>query len=583
MSLTLSLLGETVVRLNGTPIENLSAEKALALLFYLAVESDRAHRREFLAEMLWPEKPPGFSRNNLKQALSLLKKSLSNQNPGDDYIISSKRDLQFNAGSSHWVDALDLEGKVHKVRSHQHDQLNTCETCIGSLQEAVQLYRDEFLEDFYLPDSPEFNEWTLSKREYYRRLAADALNKLIRCHESKQEYPEAVAYAKDLVELQPWSESSHRKLMALLADTGKRSAALKQFQRCKSMLANEFDAQPSAETTALYEEIKSGQAKKTLRPETASIASSREDAAATSGSEGSKEQTLSTWIKVSVVASCLALVAVLYLAFLRDSPTLSGTSLTGQQNEIALEENQEDPPAQQDNSVGVLSNGEESDPQARTVILKDPDQVCLEGEKLLYLEDFQDGHAQGWPEIEFRAQNWEIVPDPELPENLVARNPGTYEAGSNLEGYTFENAVWRADFYKTGLPEYVFIWHHESEPYETEYGSINSSDYSIAFMHDGTYFHRFWEPQTNVTLLAIPLFVQDEIWHTVEISTYEETLEVWLDGERLLSYQDPDPLPGGELGLALWLSSSEDSMVYFDNFSVCELAGPFVSKYDQQY
>jgi len=49
MELSLSLLGETEVRLDNKLLENLSAEKACALLFYLVVESHHAHRRDALA------------------------------------------------------------------------------------------------------------------------------------------------------------------------------------------------------------------------------------------------------------------------------------------------------------------------------------------------------------------------------------------------------------------------------------------------------------------------------------------------------------------------------------------------------
>jgi DNA-binding SARP family transcriptional activator len=69
MELTLFLLGETEVRIDGKLLKDLSAEKACALLFFLVVESHHAHRRDALAEMFWPEKPQGYGRNNLKQTL----------------------------------------------------------------------------------------------------------------------------------------------------------------------------------------------------------------------------------------------------------------------------------------------------------------------------------------------------------------------------------------------------------------------------------------------------------------------------------------------------------------------------------
>jgi GGDEF domain-containing protein len=56
----------------------------------------------------------------------------------------------------------------------------------------------------------------------------------------------------------PLEESAHRLLMRLLSITGRRGAALQQYQICKSMLARELGIEPAAETVQLYEQIKMG-------------------------------------------------------------------------------------------------------------------------------------------------------------------------------------------------------------------------------------------------------------------------------------------------------------------------------------
>ncbi len=55
--LSLALLGPLQATLDGQPLAGLTSAKARALLVYLAVESDRAHSREALATLLWPEDP----------------------------------------------------------------------------------------------------------------------------------------------------------------------------------------------------------------------------------------------------------------------------------------------------------------------------------------------------------------------------------------------------------------------------------------------------------------------------------------------------------------------------------------------
>lgn len=582
MNLALSLLGEIEVSLNGNVVCDLCAEKTQALLFYLAVESNRAHRREFLAEMFWPDNPPGYGRNSLKQALSQLKKALDDKISDTPYLISSKRDLQFNTGSNYWIDVLELDRYIQSTKTHDHDSLNHCETCIESLSQATELYRDDFLSDFYLPDSPDFNEWILTKREYYRKLIADSLNILISFHENRSEYKEATVYAKDLVELESWRESSHRKLMALLAASGKRSAALKQYQFCKSMLANEFDVQPTPETTALYESIKDWQVSKDPAPDAVSIPASEGQPDPATEPTVRPAKSLSTWIRVSALVSFLALAAILYLVFFRDSPIMIGSSLTGAETALSGEDNPTNFAAPKDNLDGNPSGEGDSDPQGSAAFLVDPGQACLEGEKLLYLEDFQDGQAQGWPEIEFKAQNWDIVRDPEEPDNLVAQNPGLHSTMVTYKGDQFQDAVFRVDFLPTGNTQPAFLWHSNNEPYREERGLVTNSDYSIGFMHHGTQFVRYTYPLPEASLHDGDYWINHDHWQQLEISTYEGMLRVWLNGEELLTYLDPNPLPGGSIGIGLGESLEEGSMVYFDNIRVCELSGPFVSIFDLQ-
>ena len=55
--LSLYLFGPFQATLDGQPLTAFDSDKVRALLAYLAVESDRTHRRESLTGMLWPERP----------------------------------------------------------------------------------------------------------------------------------------------------------------------------------------------------------------------------------------------------------------------------------------------------------------------------------------------------------------------------------------------------------------------------------------------------------------------------------------------------------------------------------------------
>ena len=256
MKLDLSLLGEPEIRFGGDLLENLDSEKARALLFYITVEADRPHRRAELAEMFWPNKPEGYGRNNLKQALAVLRKALGDRDSEEPLLITSNRDVHLNAGSSHWVDIAEFKNTIETVEKHAHQSIDSCDSCAKQLMKVSDLYRGNFLAGFFLSDCQEFEEWVIVNREAYQRMMSNALRNLISYHERRKEYKQACIYGERLIALEPWSESSHRTMMRLLAMNGKRSASLRQYQDCVEMLDNELGVTPTSETTELFEKIK---------------------------------------------------------------------------------------------------------------------------------------------------------------------------------------------------------------------------------------------------------------------------------------------------------------------------------------
>ena len=60
---------------NGEPIR-FRTKKHLALLVYLAVERGRSHRRDRLAQFLWPKAETAEARHSLATALSILRPRL---------------------------------------------------------------------------------------------------------------------------------------------------------------------------------------------------------------------------------------------------------------------------------------------------------------------------------------------------------------------------------------------------------------------------------------------------------------------------------------------------------------------------
>ena len=252
--LELYFLGQFQVMMGGEPLTEFRSQKERALLAYLAAEAGRTHAREMLAGLLWPEVPDRTARSNLRLTLHRLRKSL-NDLSGDPCILEVEHDtLRFNPHDC-WRDFSTFTQLIDEVDDHTHASPQDCPACHEMLEQAAALYQGEFLQGFYVDDSQAFSEWALVKREELHRRFLPVLYRLAEDHLREGDFELARSYAYRQLELEPWREEAHRQLMAILAKNNEKSAALRQYDLCRQVLADEFGAEPDEKTQRLYGDI----------------------------------------------------------------------------------------------------------------------------------------------------------------------------------------------------------------------------------------------------------------------------------------------------------------------------------------
>jgi DNA-binding SARP family transcriptional activator len=128
------------------------------------------------------------------------------------------------------------------------------EKILAALAEGLALYEGDFLDGLTVQELP-FEDWLLAQRERLRELALGALGQMLAHHRAAGATEAAVQTALRLLTLDPLQEPVHRELMRLYAETGRRGAALRQYQVCVATLQRELRAEPETETKALYQEI----------------------------------------------------------------------------------------------------------------------------------------------------------------------------------------------------------------------------------------------------------------------------------------------------------------------------------------
>ena len=267
--LAISLLGHFEVTLDGRPLTRFGTDKTRALLAYLAVEADRAHRREMLAGLLWPECPEAAAHHNLSQSLLLLRKALGDKTAAPypappPFLLATGRTLRFNPASDWTLDVAVFQAGLAVCASAAPEQLGPEDA--RTLTQAVELYRGEFLSDPWLINSVAFDEWRLFKQAQLHLQMVEALDYLVHYHERRGEFALAAEFSRRQIALDPLRESAHRQLMQSLALDGRGPEALAHYAACQTLLAQELGIAPAPETTVLYERIRAARVAGTPPP-----------------------------------------------------------------------------------------------------------------------------------------------------------------------------------------------------------------------------------------------------------------------------------------------------------------------------
>ncbi len=272
-SLSLSLLGQFQGNLDARPLAGFRTNKVQALLVYLAAGEPGPHRRQALAAFFWPGLPERSARVNLRQIIYHLRQTIPNVTSvgaagaeTTPFLLSDRQTVGINPDADIEVDIHRFTAFIEQTLTHEHQDLLSCQACRESLNQAVQLYRGQFLADIYLDDSNAFEDWAAGKRQILDRQALDALETLTNMHMSQKAYAKARGYAERQLQLDDLRESAYRQLMTILALNGQRSEALALYETCRRLLAEELGMTPTTRTTDLYERILAGGVSLETRP-----------------------------------------------------------------------------------------------------------------------------------------------------------------------------------------------------------------------------------------------------------------------------------------------------------------------------
>jgi DNA-binding SARP family transcriptional activator len=97
--------------------------------------------------------------------------------------------------------------------------------------------------------------WLDEQRARLRQMLVRALECFTEIFTWNHELTLATQAAEEILALEPFRESAYQRLMQVHAAMGNRADALRTYQRCRTLLAEELGVDPSPQTEAVYLQI----------------------------------------------------------------------------------------------------------------------------------------------------------------------------------------------------------------------------------------------------------------------------------------------------------------------------------------
>lgn len=231
--LTFKLLGQFDIRWEDRPLV-LPSRAAQTLAAWLLLHPGIAHRREYVAGLIWPESTEKNARGNLRHALWELRAYLP-----AGYIRADRMTIAWRTDAVYQTDLDVLAG-------HRED-----DETVERIEQAVGAYAGELLPGFY-------EEWVVLEREWLHTVFERKIARLLHLLLQEKRWQALLRWAEHWIALGQTPEAAYRGLMAARAGLGDVTGALSAYQRCVEALKRELDVPPSPETERLYADIRKG-------------------------------------------------------------------------------------------------------------------------------------------------------------------------------------------------------------------------------------------------------------------------------------------------------------------------------------
>ncbi len=229
--------GEPTILINEQPVTRWRMARSMEL-FFLLLDNGRPMHKEQIITALWPEIDDHITQT-LHSTIHYLRKSL-----GETCIASHAGtyglDLASLYSNNVWYDIAEFQ--EHEVQAKLALKNKDDATAKTALLAMVGLYRGDYVQSFY-------SDWCIFQRDKLRLAYLDARRQLALLAWSSEQYDESATHWRYILAVDNCQEDAHYGLMRCYMRQGKRSLALRQYQRCVEVLRDELAAEPGPGAT----------------------------------------------------------------------------------------------------------------------------------------------------------------------------------------------------------------------------------------------------------------------------------------------------------------------------------------------
>lgn len=164
MKIKIFLVGLPKIEVDGKEVFTKISKKLLGVVFYLAANQNKSVSKSKLCELFWYDSDESDARTSLRQTLYLIKKYAKEeiflQQEEDSLIISETDFCRLNSNLEIWVDITEFKTTIEKA-----EQAKNVKDKIEYYKKAMNLCPGIFLDDFYIRENAQFEEWAILERE----------------------------------------------------------------------------------------------------------------------------------------------------------------------------------------------------------------------------------------------------------------------------------------------------------------------------------------------------------------------------------------------------------------------------------